>query len=206
MNWIKQKTWRILLLTLVFIGVLTLFFKYGLSFSDWKDAIQTATQVVVVFGLVFAWKQIKLASEQVQKAGEQIKATKELHNIQFEDSLAREYRELTQNLPIEALLGKRLSKEEFENARKYLFHYINLTNDQIFLRSKGRISDDTWTDWKDGIKSNMNLPAFEKMWKEIETSENKKDDLQKSFQELRRLKSKDYEPDPKDWNSIKINF
>ena len=128
-------------------------------------------------------------------AGYQIKKTSDLHKTQFEDSLAKEYRDLVQNIPVKALLGEKLNAEEFERAKPFLFHYINLTNDQIFLRSKGRVGEKTWIDWKGGIESNMKLPEFERMWKEIKQKSN-------SFDELRILENSNYLKDPFKWNEI----
>ena len=125
-------------------------------------------------------------------AGYQIKKASDLHRIQFEDSLAKEYRDLIQKIPIKALLGESLNSKEFEDAKPYLFHYINLTNDQIFLRSKNRVGIKTWNDWQGGIKSNMKLPAFEKIWEEVKERTN-------SFDELRRLESENYLTDPYSW-------
>jgi hypothetical protein len=165
-------------------------------------AIATALSAIATFITVFiARKQLQAAIEQKEVSIEQTKITIQQSRTQFEDSLAKEYRELTQKISIKALLGEKLTTEEFEKDRQSLFHYINLTNDQIFLWSKGRISLETWIDWMSGIKSNMNLPAFEKMWKEIEISENKKDSSQKSFQELRRLRKEEYKTDPNIWNN-----
>ncbi|MEO6051998.1 MAG: hypothetical protein ABIP78_11800, partial [Pyrinomonadaceae bacterium] len=91
----------------------------------WIEVITLAASIATTIGVFGAFYQIR-------KSGL-------LYRTQFEDSLAREYRELMQNLPVKALLGKALSEDEFADARKYLFHYFSLTNDQIFLRSKGRI-------------------------------------------------------------------
>jgi hypothetical protein len=122
----------------------------------------------------------------------QIKKTSDLHRIQFEDSLAKEYRDLVQQIPIKALMGEELSSKEFEDAKPYLFHYINLTNDQIFLRSKGRVGEKTWIDWQGGIESNMKLPAFRKIWNEVKEKTN-------SFDELRKLEKDEYSSDPESW-------
>ncbi len=127
-------------------------------------------------------------------AAYQIQRTSDLHRIQFEDALAREYRELMQNIPVKALLGSKLSDEEFADARKYLFHYFSLTNDQIFLRSKNRIRADTWRDWQKGVQVNMKLPAFERMWEEIVKGS-------KNFLELGQVIRQDYKTDPKEWTS-----
>lgn len=145
---------------------------------DWIQVLTLLASLATTIGVFFAWYQIKKTSD--------------LHRIQFEDSLAREYRDLVQQIPVKALLNEKLNSQEFEDAKPFLFHYINLTNDQIFLRSKGRIGIDTWKDWQGGIESNMRLPAFKKMWKEVQEKTN-------SFDELRKLEEKEYSSDPKFW-------
>jgi len=85
----------------------------------------------------------------------------------FEDSFAREYRDLASKLPTKALLGEPLSEDEYAKHFDEMYHYFDLCNEQVFLRNVGRISDRTWTFWKDGIASNLRRPAFERAWAEI---------------------------------------
>ncbi|MEQ1922256.1 MAG: hypothetical protein ABL952_07080 [Pyrinomonadaceae bacterium] len=144
------------------------------------EIITLLSSLATTVGVFFAWYQIR--------------RTGDLHRIQFEDSLSREYRELIQKIPVKALLGKELSDQEFTDARPFLFHYLNLTNDQIFLRSKNRVSAETWNDWSTGIKVNMALPAVARMWSEVEIDS-------KNFLELRQLIKNGYEGDPQLWTS-----
>ena len=62
----------------------------------------------------------------------------------FEDDLAREYRQLAREIPTKALLGEELTPKEHGYAFPLFFHYIDLSNEQIFLRKNGRISAQTW--------------------------------------------------------------
>ena len=72
-------------------------------------------------------------------------------------------------------------------------HYIDLTNEQIFLRQYNRVSAKTWENWRDGIKSNLARPAFKRAWNEIKLR------VPKSFEELRRLEKVDFKDDPLKW-------
>ena len=99
----------------------------------------------------------------------------------FEDSLAKEYRELTATLPTKALLGLPLTDEEHAKYFDEFYRYIDLCNEQAFLHETGRISEDTWTFWNAGIASNMARPAFRRAWREI--AERAEGD----FSELRRV-------------------
>lgn len=145
---------------------------------DWIEIIKLLSSLATTIGLFFAWFQIR--------------RTAILHRTQFEDSLAKEYRDLIQRIPLKALLGENLTEKEYKDAKPYLFQYINLTNDQIFLRSKNRISEEVWNDWQGGIKYNLNLPTFKKFWEEIK-------DKITSFEELRKLEKKGFDTDPKQW-------
>jgi hypothetical protein len=99
----------------------------------------------------------------------------------FEDSFAKEYRELAATLPIKALLGEALTDEEYAQCIDKMYHYLDLCNQQVFLRKAGRISDKTWTFWHDGIASNLKRPAFKRAWAEIAARANG------DFSELREL-------------------
>ncbi len=145
-------------------------------------AIATALGTVVTsIGIFLAWQQIK--------------ASKQLSQTQFEDSLAREYREVILQIPVEALLGERLDSEEQRKTLKAFYRYIDLTNDQIFLRQQGRVSFETWQNWRDGISSLMAMPAFSEAWSYIKQHPTTK------FDELRRLENSGFEEDPNDLNS-----
>jgi hypothetical protein len=85
----------------------------------------------------------------------------------FEDSMAREYRELAATLPTKALLGEQLTDEEFREHFDEFYRYFDLSNEQVFLHECGRIRKSTWQFWKDGIESNLNRPAFKRAWNEV---------------------------------------
>jgi hypothetical protein len=142
---------------------------------DWSAIGSVGTAVAV---LVAAW--------QVRKNTQQARTD-------FEDDLSREYRELARCIPVKACLGQDLGEEEFEQAFPMLYQYIDLSNEQIFLRINGRISKATWINWVDGIKSNLDRPAFSHAWALI------KEGSQGSFAELRRLEENGFKDDPRSW-------
>jgi hypothetical protein len=123
----------------------------------------------------------------------QLRHTKQQAVTSFEDTIAGEYRALTTCIPTKALLGKPLSDVEHEGALDKFYRYIDLSNEQIFLRQRGRISSETWRFWRDGIKSNLCRPAFKRAWDEISQQAGG------DFSELRRLVESDYKDDPKQW-------
>lgn len=114
---------------------------------------------------------------------------------QFEDSFAKEYREVAAKIPPRALLGAELTDEEKETRQYFdeLFRYFDLCNEQIFLRQKNRIRPETWVFWCDGMRSNFKKPAFQWAWAEIETTKTTE------YSELRRLVNSDFKDDPRAW-------
>jgi hypothetical protein len=143
---------------------------------EWISAIANCVMAV---GVVFVFWQIWL--------------TKKLATTQFEDSMAKEYREVAAKIPTKALLGEDLTEEEYKETFDEFYHYIDLSNEEIFLRQRGRISAETWIYWLDGIRSNLARPAFNRAWEEIKQ---KADD---SFNELRRLEKGGFKADPHTW-------
>ena len=141
-----------------------------------------ATAVGVIFaavGVFMAWQQIKLTKQQAA--------------TQFEDNIAREYREIALRLPVKALLGEPLNDDEHTEQLEDFYHYIDLTNEEIFLRQRNRIGSETWTNWRDGIKSHLAKPAFRRAWNEIKMR------APESFEELRRLENSGFKDDPLRW-------
>lgn len=122
----------------------------------------------------------------------QVRLVKRLAITQFEDTLGREYRELAARLPTKALLGECLTDDEHKQALDEFIHYVDLCNEQVFLRRCGRISASTWENWRDGIQTNLVLPAFARAWSEIK-------DRSANFQGLRRLETEQYKSDPANW-------
>jgi hypothetical protein len=125
----------------------------------------------------------------------QVKLRKEQATTQFEDELSREYRELARELPVKALLGDELTEDEFEEQFPDLYYYVDLSNEQVFLRFEERVSRETWENWQDGIESNLSRPAFQMAWEEIKERSD-------TFQELRRLERNNFETDPAEWDQI----
>ncbi len=64
----------------------------------------------------------------------QLIVTKRQAVTTFEDTIAREYRELANRLPTDALLGEELCEEKYKRAFDEFYHYFDLSNEQVFLR------------------------------------------------------------------------
>jgi len=112
----------------------------------------------------------------------------------FEDQLNREYRALLDQIPLSALLGEDLPEDEYGRALPAFFRYIDLSNEQVFLRVRGRVSRQTWMNWQEGISNNLRKPAFARAWREIAQR------APDSFAELRMLEREDHTTDPRRWS------
>ena len=145
--------------------------------TDWITALAT---VVSAGGVVFAVRQLRL--------------TKQISQQEFEDGLAKEYRELASRIPTRALLGSGLSPSEYDDSFDEMFRYIDLSNEQVLLRKSRRIGDDTWESWCSGIQYNLSLPVFNRAWKEI------KEKNPTQFLELKLLEQQGFHSDPKFWD------
>jgi hypothetical protein len=100
----------------------------------------------------------------------QLQTGNELALTSFEDSLAREYREIARNLPVAALLGEpgpEPGTVEFSESLPQFYSYFDLSNEQAFLQNAGRVRAKTWDEWKDGITGNLSKPQFAAAWRYI---------------------------------------
>jgi hypothetical protein len=79
-----------------------------------------------------------------------------------------------------------------------LYRYFDLTNEQVSLRQRNRISEAVWREWCCGIQANLKYPCFQKAWEQIKTRSS-------SFHELRRLEKCNFECDPAKWKMDKPN-
>ena len=128
----------------------------------------------------------------------QLASTKNIAQLQFEDALEKEYRELIKKIPITALLDSDLDELEYRKSFDEFFCYFDLSNKQISLRKQSRIGDETWENWCSGIRFNLSLPAFEKAWSEVKTRTN--EHANEFFSELRRLEDNKFLSNPKHWD------
>ena len=142
---------------------------------EWTSA---AASTVAAIGVFFAFGQLRVS--------------KNIAQLQFEDGLAKEYRELAGRIPTTALLGHPLSEDQYLAAFDEFYRYVDLSNEQVSLRQRGRIGRAVWLYWSSGIQANLNLPAFKRAWTEIQSQCG-------SFQELRRLEAEGFVRDPKSW-------
>ncbi|HEX8979270.1 MAG TPA: hypothetical protein VF811_06130 [Parasulfuritortus sp.] len=142
------------------------------------DAVSAIATSVAALGVVFALWQIRL--------------TRSIAQLQFEDALAREYRDLCTTIPAAVFLNGPFTEDDYQNSFDEFYRYIDLSNEQISLRQRGRISKDVWSSWCIGIEQNLALPAFARAWQEVK-------ERTQSFNELRALEAEGFKADPKCW-------
>lgn len=145
----------------------------------WLDILSAAASVATAAGVFVAVLQIR--------------AELRIATTDFEDDLDREQREIALALPLEALFGEPLSPDVAAKSLEQFHRYVDLLNQLIFLRERGRITDDRWVTWCDEMKMTLAKPAFKAAWEEIKRR------APGEFILLRRLESTDFDTDPRDW-------
>ncbi|WP_394168349.1 hypothetical protein [Saccharospirillum alexandrii] len=123
----------------------------------------------------------------------QIWQSRKLAGASFEDSYDQQYRELMYRVPVDALLGKKLNGDSHKEAREAIYNYLDLCNEQVYQRSKRRVSKARWAEWKSGIKDNLEKSLISGIWCEV------KSNVPGSFSFLERLEQSEFESDPVRW-------
>lgn len=150
-----------------------------MEYPKWTDIVSAVATSISAMAVIFAMLQLF--------------ATKQIAQLQFEDSLDKEYRDLVARIPTKALLGESLSSKERDDAFDEFYRYFDLCNQQIFLRKNERIDKKVWAEWCAGMRYNLEkLPAFQRAWTEIKSR-------CESFQELRDLEAAHFLSDPAAW-------
>ena len=189
----------LLVLSVLFAGCVLYFFPE--IKAEWVSAIGTAISalfsIASVIAVVLVFKQLEQNQHMIELSTNELKQTKIIAQLQFEDTLEKEYRDLAARISTGALIGGELSPQQYDDAFDELFRYFDLSNKQVMLRKQERIGDSTWENWQSGIKFNLSLPAFRKAWTDIkEKTESQKSEF---FSELRKLEETSFQCDPKSW-------
>jgi hypothetical protein len=119
----------------------------------------------------------------------QTNLSRRLAETAFEDTIDQQYRELAKEIPVDVLIN---NCDEFSSdTREIIFNYLDLCNQQIYLRAQGRIGKERWGSWCDGIQENLRKTAFHSVWSEVKEKA--------SFSYLERLDKECYKHDPINW-------
>jgi len=142
---------------------------------DWNSIVSIFTAI----GVLLAAFQLRVSSKIAQS--------------EFEDSIDQQFRELAKGIPVDALIGKEVSAEKKELTRELIYNYLDLCNEQTFLRKNNRVRKGTWRDWCLGIESNLKKVEFNNVWAEI------KREAPTTFSFLEQLEKSDFKQDPAKW-------
>jgi hypothetical protein len=140
---------------------------------------EVVSSAFTALGVLLVLVQVRLMRKQAQTA--------------FEDQLSREFRDTIHLLPAKVVLGAALTEAGREEHFDEIYRYLDLSNEQTFLRSIGRVSRRTWENWCIGIRDLLELPEFRKVWNEV------KEHADSRFSELRRLEAGGFKVDPRTW-------
>jgi len=83
--------------------------------------------------------------------GVEFRDSKNLAQSTFEDSSDQQYRDLAMSIPVDALIGKATPDDRKMDVRGLIYNFLDLSNEQVSLRKKNRITKDAWHDWCSGI-------------------------------------------------------
>jgi hypothetical protein len=85
----------------------------------------------------------------------------------------RRYADIMDGLPFEARRPggtyslARSSAEERERVLTAMRRYLNLCSEELHLRSRGVLDNETWSIWRTGIEDVARMPFFADGWKEL---------------------------------------
>jgi hypothetical protein len=107
----------------------------------------------------------------------------------------KEYRDIIQRIPYKALIGEELRASEIDATNNEIYNYMDLCNEQIYLRMSNRVRKKTWNNWQEGMSTNFSLHAFENTSTEVFKK------LPSNFNELQKVKQLGYKTDPRKWKT-----
>lgn len=150
---------------------------FGMSYADIGAIATAGAAIVTAIGVIVAARHLRL--------------TRQIEQAAFEDSFDQQYRELSFAIPVNALLGGDVTEDEESVAREACYNYLDLSNEQIYQRKLGKISEDRWNEWNSGIESNLKRPFFKDVWKVVKTQ------APGTFSYLEDLENYGFDVDPK---------
>ena len=142
---------------------------------DWNMVTSVATAIGVGIAAWQLWESRKLSASA------------------FEDSFDEKYRQLAYSIPVEALLSKKVGLSKRSIAREWVYNYLDLSNEQVYLRKKHRVSYDRWIEWSKWMQQHLKRPFFKEVLEEVEQ------DSLETFSYLERLINEDFKTDPAKW-------
>ena len=141
------------------------------------EVLNTLVPYATVFGVGVAAYQIRRSNIQ--------------QRVMFEDSINKEYRDIIQRIPYKVLIGDEVPLSEANAVHNELYNYMDLCNEQIYLRMSDRVSKKTWNNWQEGMKMNFELKVFNDTLDEVFEK------LPSNFIKLQSVKALNFSTDSK---------
>ena len=113
-------------------------------------------------------KQLQLNHEQLKLNHKQLQLNNEQLQLTVFTDYTKRYQEIVLNFP-ENINEKdfdfdKLDKDKKEKTLRYMRSYFDLCSEECFLYSQGKIGENTWKEWRSGIKYAFSKTAFKKGW------------------------------------------
>jgi len=148
--------------------------------------------ILTALGTVVTAVAVAVGVQQLRLAEQESRRLRKGAQTSFEDDLSREYRALIDDMPAEVFYAD-TAPDDITAHRRSFYRYFDLSNEQLFLAGKQRVSPATTEQWEDGIAANLALPAFQKAWEDLLPH------LEKgTFEDLRSLRRSKRVPGPVD--------
>lgn len=119
----------------------------------------------------------------------QLRQNSKLEQSKFEYDITKRFIDITNELKFDTIY---LSKEKDSDFGKHIknklhefYQYFDLTNQEIYLKNKNKITDETWDEWEEGIIYLLKRDSFMYAWELID-----KTVTEATFNELREYRKK----------------
>lgn len=147
---------------------------------------QALNSILTACGLIFIGWELKVAQQSAQD-------TQKIAQAEFEDSIDVQYRQLAKEIPVDILFGLPIPEENYKEIRELIYNYLDLSNEQVYLRKINRVSKERWIGWREGIKEHLQKEGFKQVWEEV------KQNIPHTFRYLEMLEKNNFQSGPRKW-------
>jgi hypothetical protein len=128
------------------------------SFSIVTEVFTAVGSIATAAGVIAAFVQLRLNGKQAR--------------FTFEESLIARYHHIVAAMPVWAFFDTELTHEQkaeiaANSTLSAFYRYLDLCNEQIYLRQQQWLDDATWREWRQGIVANLRRPAFRWAWEHL---------------------------------------
>lgn len=132
----------------------------AMSISDW---IQLILLIITIVALIITINANRKQNIQVQRQLQ----------LSFFAEYTKRFQEITLNFPLNVVSTtfdyEKLTPETRVKTLQYMRAYFDLCSEEFDLYNRGVIDAAVWKNWEEGIRHNMQKPAFSEGWKEVTT-------------------------------------